>query len=487
MAESSAVDDRVPVLAGALEAHPTPFRPQMMLLSFQIFDLLAPLVTGYWCYRIYDAGFPDFWSVCGKVCVAATALSAMVFWLVGCYRADQLLDSRLLFRRLASSFIRVVLAAFMVAFLSKSLVAVSRIWAVLWVCSWVSLTLATRYFAVLVVQMRIASGELGETVAVIGATPWAYELCTRISRQKLPRQWIIGVFDDRRTRVPECFAGMVRPVEDLLEVGRQVRIDRVILALPLDAEARILEISRRLMALAVDVIACPDLRAYHLLCRPIVSQLGMPAVCICRRPIADGPFFAKALVDKLVSFTLLALLSPLLLAIALAIRWTSPGPVLFRQKRHGYNNREFEVLKFRSMRTDQSDESGARQATRKDSRVTALGQFLRLSSLDELPQLLNVLRGDMSLVGPRPLPVGMRTQDLCNHEIVREYSHRHRVRPGITGWAQVNGSRGATSDPVQLRRRVEMDLYYIDNWSPTFDVVIVFLTVVHLLRPHNAY
>jgi exopolysaccharide biosynthesis polyprenyl glycosylphosphotransferase len=259
------------------------------------------------------------------------------------------------------------------------------------------------------------------------------------------------------------------------------------LTLPLEAEARILEISRRLMALSVDVVACPDLRAYQLLHRPITSQVGLPAVCICQRPIPDGPFFAKALVDKAISLALLILLSPLLLTIALAIKWSSPGPVLFRQKRHGYNNREFEVLKFRSMRAERMDQSGARQATRGDARVTGLGRFLRVSSLDELPQLINVLRGDMSLVGPRPLPVGMRTQDLCNHEIVREYAHRHRVRPGITGWAQVNGSRGATSDPVQLRRRVELDLYYIDNWSPTFDVVIVFLTVVHLLRPHNAY
>jgi lipopolysaccharide/colanic/teichoic acid biosynthesis glycosyltransferase len=139
------------------------------------------------------------------------------------------------------------------------------------------------------------------------------------------------------------------------------------------------------------------------------------------------------------------------------------------------------------MRVDLADTSGARQAQRNDSRVTRLGKFLRRSSLDELPQLFNVLRGDMSLVGPRPLPVGMRTQDLSNHEIVERYAHRHRVRPGITGWAQVQGYRGATEIASQLQKRVELDMFYIENWSLMLDLKILFMTGLHLVTQKNAF
>jgi len=477
-----------PDLASYLRgARQQPLQPFFILLSLQLFDVAAPLLVGLLCHHWHAAGSPGFWDVNGKIVVAGTVLSTMVFRLVGMYQPDQLLDPRLMLRRLLSGFGRVLLVGLVIAFLSKSMVGLSRIWTVLWICSWVLSALASRWVALRYVQVRSSSGDLVETVAIIGATPWARELCNLLVRQQRPRQRIIGVFDDRRTRTTECFLGSVRSLDELLELGRRMRIDRIYITLPLEAEARILHISRRMMALSIDVVSCPDLRGFGLMRRSIQFHDGIPLIRLCSRPLSEGCFFAKSVIDKLVSAVALLLLSPLLLGIALAVRIDSPGPVLFRQKRHGYNNIEFEVLKFRSMRTELADQDGGRQATRGDARVTALGRFLRASSLDELPQLLNVLRGDMSLVGPRPLPVGMRTRDLLNHEIVAEYTHRHRVRPGITGWAQINGSRGATSDPHQLRQRVELDLYYIDNWSALFDITIVLLTVVHLLRPKNAF
>jgi Undecaprenyl-phosphate glucose phosphotransferase len=459
----------------------------VLIVGLQTFDFLAPIIIGYVCYRIYDASGPTFWAVCGKFCVVAAMLSTLIFQLVGCYHRDHLLNGEHMLQTLLKGFSWLVGLGLITAFLSKSLTDVSRIWAVLWLLSWAAASVALRISATRLVSARAAKGDLYETVAVVGATDWANHLCEQLRLQTVPRLRIVGVFDDRRERVSEQFVKSVRPIGELLELGRRIHINRVVLALPLEAESRILEISRRVMALSVDIMACPDLRRFELLRRPILNQAGLPAIRITTRPISEGHFLLKTATDKVVSLVLLVFLLPVLLASALAIKLTCPGPVLFRQERHGYNNREFKVLKLRSMRVESTDTSGTQQTTRNDTRVSAVGRFLRWSSLDELPQLFNVLRGDMSLVGPRPLPIGMRTQDLFNHEIVAEYSHRHRVRPGITGWAQINGSRGATESAAQLQKRVELDIFYIENWSLLFDMKILALTVIHLLRPKNAF
>jgi Undecaprenyl-phosphate glucose phosphotransferase len=461
--------------------------PLLVLVGLQLFDFAAPIFIGWVCYQFYDASGPTFWSVCGRFSVVAAVLSVLIFRLSGHYRIEHILDGPFAVRKFLVSFFWLVWLGLIMAFLTKSLSDVSRVWTVLWLISWGGVAVASRAGATRLMTARVAKGDLYESIAVIGATDWAYQLCAQLTKQKIPPLRILGVFDDRQDRIAEPFARSVRTVEELLELGRRVHIDRVVLALPLEAEARILQLSRRLKALSVNILACPDLRKFELLRRPIVDQAGMPAIRIAARPISDGHFLLKTATDKLVCIALLVMLVPVLLVIALGIKCSGPGPVLFRQKRHGYNNREFEVLKFRSMRVEATDASGARQTVREDSRVSSFGAVLRRTSLDELPQLINVLRGDMSLVGPRPLPIGMRTHDLYNHEIVEEYAHRHRVRPGITGWAQVNGSRGATESPQQLQKRVEMDLFYIENWSLLFDFKILMLTIVHLLRPKNAF
>jgi Undecaprenyl-phosphate glucose phosphotransferase len=485
--DSIAASSYYPVERRSTARDRSPVNPLLVLLGLQLFDFCAPIFIGWACYQVYDASGPTFWSVCGKFSVVAAVLSVLIFRLSGCYRIEHILDGPLALKKLLMSFFWLVWLGLIMAFLSKSLADVSRVWTLLWLLSWVVVALASRISATRRMTARVANGDLYENIAVIGATEWAQQLCEQLTRQQMPRLHIVGVFDDRHDRVARAFNDSVRSVDELLELGRRIHIDRVVLALPLEAEARILELSRRLKALSVNILACPDLRKFDLLRRPIIDQAGMPAIRIAARPISDGYFLLKTATDKLVSCALLVMLVPVLIVIAIGIKCSDAGPVLFRQKRHGYNNREFEVLKFRSMRAEASDSSGARQAKRNDSRVSAFGSFLRKSSLDELPQLFNVLRGDMSLVGPRPLPIGMRTHDLQNHEIVEEYAHRHRVRPGITGWAQINGSRGATETPDQLQKRIEMDLFYIENWSLLFDVKIMFLTLVHLLRPKNAF
>jgi Undecaprenyl-phosphate glucose phosphotransferase len=459
--------------------------PYLIIVAFRIFDLLIPTVTAYAWYLVYSSSFqPSFWSVCGKFSIVATVLGSLIFHLVGCYRTDLLVDRGLAIRTLLVGFAWLLAIGLATAFLSKSLNDVSRVWAVLWLLSWVASSMASRLFAARIVLARPAAAE---TVALVGATDWTAHLCTQLMSQKRPAQRIVGIFDDRRDRITAPFVGSVRTIDELLELGSRINIDRVVLTLPLHAEARILEICHRLMGLAVDILVCPDVTGFNLLRRPVMSQGGWPAIRITDRPISGERFMIKIAEDKIIGFLLVLFLAPLLIAIAIAIKLTSPGPVLFRQPRHGYNNRVFEVLKFRTMRADLGDLTGARQAQRNDNRVTTLGRILRRTSLDELPQLFNVLRGEMSLVGPRPLPIGMRTQDLACHECAEQYAHRHRVRPGITGWAQICGCRGATDLPVQLQKRVELDLFYIDNWSLLFDLKILFLTGIRLLNSKNAF
>jgi exopolysaccharide biosynthesis polyprenyl glycosylphosphotransferase len=206
------------------------------------------------------------------------------------------------------------------------------------------------------------------------------------------------------------------------------------------------------------------------------------------RPITDWNFVLKGLFDRVVGALMLIALSPVMALVALAVKLDSKGPVFFRQKRYGFNNELIEVFKFRSMYTDMTDATAAQLVTKGDPRVTRVGRFIRKTSLDELPQLINVvLKGNLSLVGPRPHAVHAKAQNQLYDEVVDGYFARHRVKPGITGWAQVNGWRGETDTPEKIQRRVEHDLYYIENWSVFFDVFILMKTPISLLKTENAY
>ena len=215
---------------------------------------------------------------------------------------------------------------------------------------------------------------------------------------------------------------------------------------------------------------------------------AVPVAVLAERPIRRWHAAVKTAMDLTLGGLATLALLPALGAIALAIKLDDPGPVLFRQRRHGYNNREFDIYKFRTMRVGANASVDVlKQTERGDPRVTRIGRFLRKWSLDELPQLFNVLRGEMSLVGPRPHAVVMRTQDRLGEEIVASYPHRHRVKPGITGWAQVHGARGATDTPEQLQRRIELDLYYIEHGSPWLDLKVLCMTCREVLRATNAF
>lgn len=215
---------------------------------------------------------------------------------------------------------------------------------------------------------------------------------------------------------------------------------------------------------------------------------GVSVHMLADRPITQWDAVIKWAEDFLLSTAITVLLLPLLAVIAAAIALSSRGPIIFKQRRHAIDNREFDVYKFRTMHWNPiADADQLKQTSRRDARVTRVGRFLRSSSLDELPQLFNVIKGDMSLVGPRPHAVNMRTEERLGCEITDSYAHRHRVKPGLTGWAQVNGARGATDTTAQLLCRVELDLYYIDNWSLLFDLTILLRTFRAVARATRAY
>ena len=214
----------------------------------------------------------------------------------------------------------------------------------------------------------------------------------------------------------------------------------------------------------------------------------MPVLDVFDRPIADWDVVMKWLFDKVVGSVALVLAAPLMLVVAVAIKLDSRGPVFFKQRRHGFNNEAIEVYKFRSLRSDMADHSVQKSVTKDDPRVTRVGRFIRKTSIDELPQLFNVVfKGNLSLVGPRPHAVNQKVENRQFDEAVDGYFARHRVKPGITGWAQINGWRGELTDADKIKGRVEHDLYYIENWSLLFDAYILARTPISLLKSENAY
>jgi Undecaprenyl-phosphate glucose phosphotransferase len=254
------------------------------------------------------------------------------------------------------------------------------------------------------------------------------------------------------------------------------------------AEQRLVQLLKTLWVLPVDIRLWA--RSSRLRFRPrAYSYVGsLPFLDLFDKPIADWDRVAKACFDRVVGGILLVLFAPLMLAVALAIKLDSPGPALFRQKRYGFNNELIEVFKFRSMYTHMTDQNAAKLTTRDDPRVTRVGRFIRKTSLDELPQLINVaIKGNLSLVGPRPHALQAKAADRLYEQVVDGYFARHRVKPGITGWAQVSGWRGETDTSEKLQHRVEHDLYYIENWSVIFDLYILALTPFRLLNTENAF
>jgi putative colanic acid biosysnthesis UDP-glucose lipid carrier transferase len=294
-----------------------------------------------------------------------------------------------------------------------------------------------------------------------------------------------GFFDDRSPdRLGHC--GSMRrlgAMPEIFEAVQRKQVDAIFVALPMRQLQRVMDLVQELRNTTVSIYYLPDLSALDLIQARMGELLGMPVVSMCETPFYGYGGLVKRMTDVAFALGILLFAAPLMAVIALAVRVTSPGPVIFKQRRYGLDGREILVYKFRTM-TVLEDGDQVHQATRTDSRITRLGKLLRRYSLDELPQLFNVLQGTMSLVGPRPHAVAHNEE---YRQLIKGYMLRHRAPPGITGLAQINGCRGETTRVEEMQARVNYDLEYLRRWSPLLDLKILALTAVRVLKDEKAY
>ncbi|MEM9600525.1 MAG: exopolysaccharide biosynthesis polyprenyl glycosylphosphotransferase [Pseudomonadota bacterium] len=332
-----------------------------------------------------------------------------------------------------------------------------------------------------------ASGRLAPTVVMLGATHSARRIIEENAKTRELN--IVAIFDERLTRAPLEIHGVpvVGKIGDLLQWEGLPYVNRIIVTLPSAAAARKRDFVEkvRLLPNRIAYVADAFENLYHVKQR--LSEIAEISVTdITGSPKSGSHTALKRLTDIVIGSIALAALAIPLGIIALLIKLDSPGPVIFRQPRHGFNNRIFDVLKFRTMRTDVCDVKAERQTEADDPRITKIGRFIRKTSIDELPQLINVIRGEMSLVGPRPHAVGMKTAGRDSIELVEEYAHRHKVKPGMTGWAQINGSRGPLHTGDDVQRRVQLDVEYIERSNVIWDLVIMAKTLPVMLGDREA-
>jgi Undecaprenyl-phosphate glucose phosphotransferase len=416
-------------------------------------------------------------------------LAGNTLQIAGAYRLSAIRDPLSGLGGMIQAMVTVAVIFIVIGFLTQTSVAWSRLWAGLWfIFTIVGLT-GARVGLLVLIRCWAKRGSFQRNIAVVGAGAEAERLLAHLASARDPTVRVVGVFDDRSSRAPKSVAGHLvwGRVADLREFTKTMRVDEVIVAIPWTAEDSLMCIFSQLRCLPVEVRLAPGPIGYRLLSRPVSHLAQLPLLHVADRPLDDWGVMVKGLEDRILGSLILLLIALPMALIALAVKLDSPGPVLFRQKRYGLNNQLIEVLKFRSMRNDLCDQDGIVSTQVNDARLTRVGAFLRRTSLDELPQFINVLRGEMSIVGPRPHATETKAEGRLLEEVVAEYSVRHKVKPGITGWAQVNGWRGTIDSVEKLRNRVEFDIYYLENWSLLLDLRIIALTLFKGFVGKDAY
>ncbi len=384
------------------------------------------------------------------------------------------------------SWFGVVILLILIAFLTKTSTEFSRQWLVAWIFSGWAFLLLFRFTLTYVLRAMRRRGMNHKRIVVVGAGALGQSVVQNIQGADWTGLEVVAFLDDSESLQGHWIkgvrvAGKTSKANLLIE---KEKIDEIWLALPLRAEDKVKEILYDLRHSTVTVRFVPDIFGFRLLNHSVTDVAGMAVLDLTASPMVGLNRAIKAIEDRVLALFILVLISPLLAAIAVGVKLSSPGPVLFKQKRHGWDGRLINVYKFRSMVVHCEDEGKVTQAKRCDYRITKLGAFLRRTSLDELPQFFNVLQGRMSIVGPRPHAIAHNEQ---YKEQIEAYMLRHKVKPGITGWAQVNGLRGETDTLDKMKKRVEYDLYYIEHWSLWFDVKIIVRTLFTGFVNKNAY
>jgi putative colanic acid biosynthesis UDP-glucose lipid carrier transferase len=413
--------------------------------------------------------------------IGVALLSFALFPLAGLYAPQRGVTQFEEAGRLVNAWLVIAATWFGYLFLSKSGNDFSRAWSLWWIAFGLTAHVTFRIAIRAALRGLRRRGYNQRHIVIVAAGRLGRDIALRLARAPWTGLSVRAFYDDDPALTGTLVAGIrVRgPIDNLARDLVLEPVDQIWIALPLRAEARIRELLTQLRQHSVEVRLVPDIFNFALLNHSVTEVAGLPVINLTESPLSGANRAIKGAEDFVLSFLFLVLLSPVMLLIALCVKLTSPGPVFYRQERVTWNGEHFEMLKFRTMPVDAEAATGPVWARTGEKRATPLGGFLRRSSLDELPQLLNVLKGEMSLVGPRPeRPAFVETF----RQKIPGYMQKHLVKGGITGWAQVNDLRGDTD----LSRRIEYDLYYIDNWSLLFDLRILCLTLWHILKSRNA-
>jgi Undecaprenyl-phosphate glucose phosphotransferase len=484
---------RLSAAARALTEQPyeAAYSPIVLAGMVRLLEAALIVAVGFGIYAVYvvpNYGFAWYYFA---AIFGIAALAMMAFQVADIYQVQAFRGHEKQYMRLASAWSVVFLIAIGVSFFAKAGDQFSRAWLGAFYVLGLFALIAFRRGLFLLVRRWTKEGRLDRRTVVVGCDNNGETLIRSLAAQRDSDVHVIGAFDDRNDErsPPNCGgAPKLGSVDDLVEFARATRVDLVIFALPISAENRILQMLKKLWVLPVDIRLSAHTNKLRFRPRSY-SYIGSVAVLdVFDKPIADWDVVMKWLFDKIVGSLALLCVFPIMVAVAIAIKVDSRGPVLFRQKRYGFNNELIEIYKFRSMYVDQADVDANKLVTVGDPRVTRVGRFIRKTSLDELPQLFNVVfAGNLSLVGPRPHALQAKAANRLYDEAVDGYFARHRVKPGITGWAQIHGWRGETNSQEKIQQRVEHDLYYIENWSILLDLYILLRTPFALLRTENAY
>jgi Undecaprenyl-phosphate glucose phosphotransferase len=467
------------------------YSPIVLAGLVRMIEAALVIAVGFIVYVFYvlpDYGFAWYYFAA----IFGIALLAMLaFQVADIYQVQAFRGHEKQYMRLASAWSVVFLIAIGVSFFAKAGDQFSRVWLGAFYVLGLFALIACRRGLFLLVRRWTQEGRLARRTVIVGCDTNGETLIRSLTAQRDSDVHIIGAFDDRGDeRSPTSCASVPKlgTVDDLVSFARTTRVDLVIFSLPISAEGRILQMLKKLWVLPVDIRLSAHTNTLRYRPRSYSYVGNVPLLDVFDKPIADWDVVMKWLFDKIVGSLGLICAAPIMFVVAIAIKLDSRGPVLFKQMRHGFNNEFIEVYKFRSLYDDQADPAANKPVTRDDPRVTRVGRFIRKTSFDELPQLFNVVfSGNLSLVGPRPHAMHSRAEDRFFDEAVDGYFARHRVKPGITGWAQIHGWRGETDSQEKIQRRVEHDLYYIENWSILLDIYIFAQTPFALLRTENAF
>lgn len=450
----------------------------------RLLDLLVGIGTGLLAFLLRFGTddlipFPKY----GALLLIGTLLMVIVFPMTGLYRSWRTHDPVAPMGRALLAWITVFAVLLILLVLDKQAEHFSRLWMAEWFVAGALLLVLLRLAVYGVLQLLRRRGYNRRFVVVVGSGGQARELLRQVKDSPWSGFDVVAVFYGAED-TGEIHGHRPQPLAALGNYLLTQTVDEVWIALPLEQSQKLRAVLAQLRDCPANIRYAPDLEDLFLLNHGVTEILNMPMIDLMASPLQGDGRLLKELEDRLLGALILVLVSPLMVLIAIGLKLGSPGPVLYRQKRHGWDGREIVIYKFRTMVLHKEQPDQVTQAYPNDARLTAFGRLLRHTSLDELPQFINVLQGRMSIVGPRPHAVEHNTQ---YRKIIDRYMLRHIVKPGITGWAQINGLRGMTDTPDKMRRRVEYDFYYIENWSLGFDLKIILLTLIRGFVNKNAY